>query len=140
MYVSRFFLPFAPIKQLAGLSSERISISGALGKVPIDSTSCRFKRPGLNLALCSKINESFYVITTLTISYMRACLYDIPVCPRKCNHIPVFRLYIYDIWYVIRVCPRKSRVGAVAHYTVLWTVVDKYRKWPFSAPRRTKSP
>jgi hypothetical protein len=32
----------------------------------------------------------------------------------------------------------ESRVGAVALYTVLWTVVVKYRKWPFSAPRRTK--
>ena len=33
-----------------------------------------------------------------------------------------------------------SRVGAVALYTVLWTVVAKYRKWPFSAPHRTKTP
>jgi hypothetical protein len=33
-----------------------------------------------------------------------------------------------------------SRVGAVALYTVLWTVVVKYRKWPFSAPHRTKTP
>jgi hypothetical protein len=35
---------------------------------------------------------------------------------------------------------RISRVGAVALYTVLWTVVAKYRKWPFSAPHRTKTP
>jgi hypothetical protein len=35
---------------------------------------------------------------------------------------------------------RQSRVGAVALYTVLWTVVVKYRKWLFSAPRRTKTP
>jgi hypothetical protein len=34
----------------------------------------------------------------------------------------------------------RSRVGAVALYTVLWTVVVKYRKWPFSAPHRTKTP
>jgi hypothetical protein len=34
----------------------------------------------------------------------------------------------------------QSRVGAVALYTVLWTVVAKYRKWPFSAPHRTKTP
>jgi hypothetical protein len=34
----------------------------------------------------------------------------------------------------------KSRVGAVALYTVLWTVVVKYRKWPFSALHRTKTP
>jgi hypothetical protein len=27
-----------------------------------------------------------------------------------------------------------------APYTVLWSVVVKYRKWPFSAPRRTKTP
>ena len=33
-----------------------------------------------------------------------------------------------------------SRVGAVALYTVLWTVVVKYRKWRFSAPHRTKTP
>jgi hypothetical protein len=33
-------------------------------------------------------------------------------------------------------CP--SRGVAVALYTVLWTVVAKYRKWPFSAPHRTK--
>jgi hypothetical protein len=33
-----------------------------------------------------------------------------------------------------------SRVGAVALYTVLWTAVVKYRKWPFSAPHRTKTP
>jgi predicted phage-related endonuclease len=32
-----------------------------------------------------------------------------------------------------------SRVGAVALYTVLWTVVAKYRKWRFSAPHRTKT-
>jgi hypothetical protein len=36
--------------------------------------------------------------------------------------------------------PDLSRVGAVALYTVLWTVVAKYRKWPFSAPHRTKTP
>jgi hypothetical protein len=30
-----------------------------------------------------------------------------------------------------------SRVGEVALYTVLWSVVANYRKWPFSAPRRT---
>jgi hypothetical protein len=34
----------------------------------------------------------------------------------------------------------QSRVGAVALYTVLWTVVAKYRKWPFSALHRTKTP
>jgi hypothetical protein len=33
-----------------------------------------------------------------------------------------------------------SHVRAVALYTVLWTVVAKYKKWPFSAPRRTKTP
>jgi hypothetical protein len=33
-----------------------------------------------------------------------------------------------------------SRVGAVALYSVLWTVVAKYRKWPFLAPCRTKIP
>jgi hypothetical protein len=33
-----------------------------------------------------------------------------------------------------------ARVGAVALYTVLWSVVAKYRKWPFSAPHRTKTP
>jgi hypothetical protein len=32
-----------------------------------------------------------------------------------------------------------SRGGAVALYTVLWTVVAKYRKWPFSASHRTKT-
>jgi hypothetical protein len=37
-------------------------------------------------------------------------------------------------------CNTVSRVGAVALYTVLWTVVVKYRKLPFSAPRRTKTP
>jgi hypothetical protein len=31
-----------------------------------------------------------------------------------------------------------SRVGAVALYTVLWTKVTKYMKWPFSATCRTK--
>jgi hypothetical protein len=34
----------------------------------------------------------------------------------------------------------KSRVGAVALYTVLWTVVAEYRKWRYSAPHRTKTP
>jgi hypothetical protein len=33
----------------------------------------------------------------------------------------------------------KSRIGAVALYTALWSVVAKYRKWPFSAPPRTKT-
>jgi len=37
-------------------------------------------------------------------------------------------------------CSKWSRVGAVALYTVLWTVVVKYRKWRFSAPHRTKTP
>jgi hypothetical protein len=32
------------------------------------------------------------------------------------------------------------RVGAVALYTVLRTVVAKYMKWPFSAPQRIKTP
>jgi hypothetical protein len=41
----------------------------------------------------------------------------------------------------MRACLRvQSRVGAVALYTVLWTVVAKYRKWRFSAPHRTKTP
>jgi hypothetical protein len=30
----------------------------------------------------------------------------------------------------------ESRVGAVAHYSVLWVVLRKYRKWPFSAAHR----
>jgi hypothetical protein len=34
---------------------------------------------------------------------------------------------------------KKSRVGAVALDTVLWTVVAKYRKLRFSAPHRTKT-
>jgi hypothetical protein len=33
----------------------------------------------------------------------------------------------------------RSRVGAVAHYAVLWAVLCKYKKWPFSAPNRIKN-
>ena len=40
------------------------------------------------------------------------------------------------IFFIIVFLP--SHVGAVALYTVLWAVVAKYRKWPISAPRRTK--
>jgi hypothetical protein len=32
-----------------------------------------------------------------------------------------------------------SRVGVIAHYTVLWVVLRKYRKWPFSASYRIKT-
>jgi hypothetical protein len=35
---------------------------------------------------------------------------------------------------------KQSRVGAVALYTVLRAAVAKFRKWPFSAPCRTKTP
>jgi hypothetical protein len=38
-----------------------------------------------------------------------------------------------------RYVSQKARVGAVALYTVLWSVVAKYMKWPFSTPRRTKT-
>jgi Trypsin len=46
----------------------------------------------------------------------------------------------YNWWRTIVRRLHVSRVGAVALYTVLWTVVAKYRKWRFSAPRRTKTP
>jgi hypothetical protein len=31
-----------------------------------------------------------------------------------------------------------SRLGAIAHYTVLCEILVKYRKWPFLAPNQTK--
>jgi hypothetical protein len=53
----------------------------------------------------------------------------------------LFGLLYYSIMFVS--CTQRfrftSRVGAVALYTVLWTVVVKYRKWRFSAPHRTKT-
>jgi hypothetical protein len=46
---------------------------------------------------------------------------------------------VHSVMLTVTLFGFKSRVGAVALYTVLWTVVVKYRKWPFSAPRRTKT-
>jgi hypothetical protein len=56
-----------------------------------------------------------------------------------CRYCTLFRL-----WQRINRRPTHpslllSRVGAVALYTVLWTVVAKYRKWRFSALHRTKT-
>jgi hypothetical protein len=62
----------------------------------------------------------------------RLCLMKVPVAG-----VPLITLV--NLFVFKATIGSVSRVGAVALYTVLWTVVVKYRKWPFSAPRRTKT-